>query len=68
MDGGDIHVYPLNDLREHKTDGPGCPCEPEIQLEGATLIYMHNAWDTREIVEEAIRILNGEDDDDPLWP
>jgi hypothetical protein len=58
----DIHVYPLNDLHEHVTDGPGCPCEPRVDVEGATLIYIHNAFDHREIVEEAVRIMNGEDD------
>jgi hypothetical protein len=59
----DIHVYPLDDLREHITDGPGCPCEPTVKVEGATLIYVHNAWDHREIIEQAIDIMNGEDED-----
>ena len=44
----DIHVYPLNDLREHITDGPGCPCNPDVKIEGATIIYIHHAWDGRE--------------------
>jgi hypothetical protein len=64
----DIHVYPLNDLQEHVVDGPGCPCEPRIEVEGAVLIYIHNAWDHREIVEEAIRIMNGEDREAPPFP
>jgi len=55
----DIHVYPLNDLREHTTDGPGCPCEPRVEINGAVLIYIHNSWDHREIVEQAIDIMNG---------
>ena len=63
MADGDIHVYPLNDLREHITNGPGCPCEARVDLEGATLIYVHNAWDHREIVEQAIDIMNGMDSD-----
>jgi hypothetical protein len=62
MANNDIHVYPLNDLREHITDGPSCPCEPRVELEGAALIYIHNAWDHREIVEQAIDIMNGVDD------
>jgi hypothetical protein len=62
MAADDIHVYPVNDLREHITDGPGCPCEPEIEVVGAALIYIYNAWDYREIVEQAIDIMNGVDD------
>ena len=63
MAESDIHVYPVNDKREHFTEGPGCPCEPEIKVVGAALIYVHNAWDHREIVEQAIDIMNGEDPD-----
>jgi len=62
----DQHVYPLNDLREHITDGPGCPCEPRIEVISANLIYVHNSWDHREIVERAIDIMNGEGMDDTL--
>ena len=62
MANRDIHVYPVNDLREHITDEPGCLCDPEIRVEGATLIYIHNAFDHREIVEQAIDIMNGVDD------
>jgi hypothetical protein len=60
MAPNDIHVFPVNDLKEHITDGPGCPCTPEIRLEGGNLIYVHNSYDHREIVEEAIDIMNGE--------
>ena len=49
---GDIHVSPINDKREHVFDGANCPCDPEVILEGATLIIVHNSWDFREIVEE----------------
>ena len=61
MSNDDIHVYPVNDLRDHITDAPGCPCEPRIEVEGATLIYVHNAWDYREIVEQAVGVINGTD-------
>lgn len=33
MASNDIHVYPVNDLREHITDGPGCPCEPRVKVD-----------------------------------
>ncbi len=64
MANNDVHVYPINDLREHIVDGPGCPCKPRIEIEGATLIYVHNSWDHREIVEQAIDIMNEADDDE----
>lgn len=63
MSADDIHVYPLDNLQEHITDGPGCPCEPTVTVEGAALLYVHNAFDHREIVEQAIDIMNGVDQD-----
>lgn len=43
-----IHVYPLNDLREH-TDSCQCICNPtKIEEEG---IILHNACDGREMRE-----------------
>lgn len=52
----DRHVFPLNDLREHKTDGPGCECEPVVKTVGAALIYVHRSWDGRELMEEGNEI------------
>jgi len=52
-----IHVYPLEDLIEHRTeesaDEVTCPCEPTIEWvhEGQPLeepIVIHNAIDGRE--------------------
>ena len=48
----DIHIYPLDDKREHILIGINCLCEPRIELEGATILIIHNAWDFREIAEE----------------
>lgn len=62
MSADDLHVYPLNDLREHITDGSGCPCNPTVEVVGAYLLYIHNAWDHREIVEQALEILNNEEE------
>ncbi len=59
------HIFPTNDLREHVLVGLGCPCEPEVVLDGAHLIVRHNAFDHREIVEQAINIMNGVDEDEP---
>ena len=58
--GSDQHVYPLNDLHEHITDGPGCPCAPRVEVIGANLLYIHNAWDKREIIEQAYEAIYGE--------
>ena len=55
---GDIHVLPVNDLREHLDIGTGCSCNPTIELEGATLIIIHNAFDCREAIEEAKEIVD----------
>ena len=54
-----IHVYPLNDVWGHVTDGEDCPCEPEIKEENGTLLIVHNSFDHREIVEQALDVLNG---------
>jgi hypothetical protein len=50
--GSDVHVYPLKDLREHVTDGSGCPCAPRVEVVGSNLLYVHNAWDNREVIEQ----------------
>ncbi len=57
---GDIHVSPVNDKYPHVLEGVDCPCNPEISLEGATLIIVHNSFDFREIVEELSELDNAE--------
>lgn len=49
----DIHVYPINDLENHVLTGTDCPCKPRVEVEGATLVIIHNAFDKREVVEQA---------------
>ena len=55
-----VHVYPVNDLREHNLDcifpviGPPyceCACLPEYTEEGESLIVVHNSFDGRENFE-----------------
>ena len=48
----DIHVYPINDKKEHILIGNNCDCKPRIEIEGAKMLIIHNAWDFREIAEE----------------
>ncbi len=43
------HVYPVNDLREHKTAKGWCWCRPVFE-EGGRLV-VHNSKDGREFYE-----------------
>lgn len=39
------HVYPVNDVREHRTEGGGCECEPRADmLDNGDIMYVHNSW------------------------
>ena len=44
----DVHVFPIDDLLEHNTDSGECMCDPEVIVEGGSLIYVHNSYDGRE--------------------
>ena len=44
-----VHVYPINDLKEHDTESHLCECEPRVDFELG--IVVHNAYDLREIQE-----------------
>ena len=46
-----VHVYPLNDLRDHVTEGSSCWCHPVLDDEDDELIVIHNAMDHREKYE-----------------
>jgi len=54
-DKNDIHVMPVDDLREHLF--VDCPCNPDVEIVGSNLLYIHHAWDHREIIERAEDIL-----------
>ena len=45
-----IHIYPLNDLIEHHTEGTECSCNPEIDFDCKLVI--HAAMDRREVFEQ----------------
>ncbi len=57
---GDYHVIPTGEEHTESTD---CLCEPTSELSGSRLIVKHNAFDHREIIEQAMAIINGEDDE-----
>jgi hypothetical protein len=49
----DIHVLPLQDLREH-VEERGCWCHPTLIQENAEadVVVVHQSMDGRELVEE----------------
>ena len=53
----DLHVIPLNDLHEHIMSA-NCPCKPKVKVIGAILIYTHNSWDHRELIEQVEKWLS----------
>lgn len=68
MSKADVHVYPENDLRPHELEGFACPCEPSVELIGAAFLIIHNAYDHREIIEQAVDIMNEESQNDDPGP
>ncbi len=53
MAAGDNHVYPVDDLIEHVTDGGDCPCGPEtipVERDDGSYGYVisHHSLDGRE--------------------
>lgn len=55
----DVNVLPVDDVRLH-IESAECPCEPMVEVIGANLLIIHNAFDHREIIEQAIDIMNEE--------
>jgi hypothetical protein len=56
----DINVMPLNDLQEHY-EHTHCPCNPRVEVIGASLLIVHNSYDHREIAEQLNEeVLNGQ--------
>ena len=52
-----INILPINDLKEH-TEDTTCECRPMVIEESGEIIVIHNAYDMREIVEQAIEHMN----------
>lgn len=44
------HIIPLNDLEEHE-ELTTCKCCPSVEFENGNMIVIHNAFDSREILE-----------------
>lgn len=48
-----IHVYPVNDTREHDTETPFCWCSPRIEQEAdEEPRCIHNSADGREFFDD----------------
>jgi len=56
----DVNVIPLGDLKPH-IESADCECCPTVEVIGASLLIVHNSYDHREIIEQAIDIMNGKD-------
>ena len=47
-----VHVYPINDLKEHNTeDFLNCNCNPRVETINGNFMIIHNSYDGREIIE-----------------
>lgn len=45
-----FHVYPVNDMRSHVTEGELCPCLPRVRrVDGEDAVVVHNSYDGREL-------------------
>ena len=52
-----IHVYPMNDQREHETgETTTCWCDPQLITDEPEIIVVHASMDGRELVEQAEEI------------
>jgi len=55
-DSGDLDILPLCENHEA---GAKCSCAPTVEVIGAHLLIVHNSFDHREVIEQAIAIMNG---------
>lgn len=55
----DVNVVPINDLKPH-TDGPECACGPRVErFDNGNRVIVHNSYDGREILENAVGEIDG---------
>lgn len=53
-----LHVYPLNDEREHDIETSMCWCNPTMEIVNGEMLFIHNSADGRELIEQAEEIKN----------
>lgn len=54
-----LHVYPINDLKEHDLAST-CECGPRLEIENGEMIFIHTSYDGREIIEQVNEILSSD--------
>ena len=54
-----LHILPINDLKEHE-ESSTCECCLKLIIENGEMIFVHNSFDGREIIEEVNKILKNE--------
>lgn len=52
------HLSPVDDSQPHSLDGDECECNPGQRVIDGNRIIIHNAFDGRELLEEANNILS----------
>lgn len=55
---GDIDVMPVE---QGHTRGAKCVCNPVSEVIGANVLVVHRSFDKREFIEQAIEIINGDE-------
>jgi hypothetical protein len=50
-----LHVYPVNDLREHDISGKTCWCDPDVDTGVGGTVVTHHSLDEREKFETGER-------------
>jgi len=58
-----IHVIPLNDSEEHFLDIE-CSCLPRLTSRYNDIIVIHKAFDARDVIEQAEKIITSAGDID----
>ena len=53
--GEDIHIIPINDLRDHE-ENEQCWCRPMEVFDGDEAVWCHNSMDRREHTIEQGRV------------
>lgn len=52
------HVLPIDDIKDHE-ESTTCECCPSVEIKYGDMICIHNAFDRRELREQAIKDANG---------
>lgn len=52
-----FHIMPINDLQEHEQSNT-CECRPKLEIENGEMIFVHNAYDKRELFEVLLEEVN----------